>query len=123
MFLLIGPRAFFSHWQRYIDAMIKVEESSCQSRDDAAKILSEVEPNVGIVQFLSTNLHRPPSSDRWGWRIPLRTIQRDLDSIGDFPYDDPKGLMKKAKQDGAELERPQRSWQGKTLFMKGEQSK
>lgn len=62
--------------------------------------------DLGIRQFLLTNLHRPKSDEPWRFRIPILTIKEHLAQIGDFPF-----------------ESSDRQWNGKMLFIKGEKSK
>lgn len=95
--------------------MIKIEEARCTSRRQADAILKEIEPDLGIRHFLLTNLHKLPSSKDWTFRIPIHLIKKNIEQIGDFPYDDEKGLLK----DGREIS----VWNGKTLFVKGAKSK
>lgn len=95
--------------------MLDIDAAQCTSRHQADEILSKVEPELSIRQFLLTNLHRPSPSQHWTFRIPVKMINEDLEQIGDFPYDDEKGLMKDDRQ--------VRSWDGKTLFVKGAKSK
>lgn len=62
--------------------------------------------DLGIRQFLLTNLHRPDPKGPWRFRIPIATIKEHLSQIGDFPF-----------------ESKDRQWNGRMLFMKGEKSK
>lgn len=62
-------------------------------------------------QFLLTNLQR--DGDVMRFRIPLDNLERELSSIGEFPYAPPR----------ADGEPPERQWMGRTLFIKGERSK
>ena len=101
--------------QQYIEAMGEIEEARCTSRQQADEILARTEPDQSIRQFLLTNLHRPASADHWTFRIPVQLIKKNLAQIGDFPYDDPQGLLADA--------RPTSEWDGPTLFVKGAKSK
>lgn len=104
--------------KRYVDAMVEIEDSLCKSRAAADEILARTEPDVGIRQFILTNLQRDASADYWTFRIPIKTIRDNLSSIGDFPYNDPNKLMPHEDKD-----RLTREWAGRTLFVKGKQSK
>lgn len=79
--------------------------------------------DLGIRQFLLTNLHRPDSSRPWTFRIPIHLIKEHLSQIGDFPYDAPGVDVPAEAADSAAPSRQTRTWQGKTLFIKGEKSK
>lgn len=94
--------------------MLAIEAAKCTTRAEADKILAETEPDLGVRQFLLTNLTRDPGAQHWSWRIPVRTIKKHIASIGDFPFDAPS-----LESTG----RPQRTWNGETLFVKGTKSK
>ena len=73
--------------------------------------------DVGIRQFLLTNLSRDASNPKvWSFRVPLENIKRSMPQLGDFPFDPPGA----ADNDG---QRPERKWEGPTLFVKGASSK
>lgn len=120
-------------FEEYARAMIRINEQQCQSRKEAEKLLAMTEPvsrpleqsstpawqlirspsfrliclqDLGIRQFLLTNLHRAEPGSPWMFRIPVETISRHISQIGNFPY-----------------ELSQRQWKGRTLFVKGEKSK
>lgn len=108
-----GPLS--KEFAQYTDGMLKIEEAKCSSRQQADEILNKIEPELSIRQFLLTNLHRPLDANHWTFRIPVGMIKKNLNQIGDFPYDDEGGLQK----DGRETSK----WEGKTLFVKGSKSK
>ncbi|PWN38188.1 alpha/beta-hydrolase, partial [Meira miltonrushii] len=125
-----GPLS--KEFAQYVKKMCEIEEKQCSSRQEADKVLEEVEPELGTRQFLLTNLTRAPGSDHWTFRIPIKTIGGILEQqIGDFPYDDEQGLMLKADEALAERlgtqftpkERPTSRFDGETLFVKGAKSK
>ncbi len=75
--------------------------------------------DLGIRQFLLTNLQRVPAdSNTWSFRVPLENIRDHISQIGDFPYD-AEGVP--LAPDGKARE--SRTWEGKTLFVKGSKSK
>lgn len=109
-------------FERYIDAMIEIRDKPCRSRNEADTILQATEPDLGVRQFLLTNLTRdPPGAETWSWRIPVDLIRKNIAQIGDFPYNPPQA----SSQDiaGADANAPERSWHGETLFVKGSKSK
>ncbi|KAK0555237.1 hypothetical protein OC845_000377 [Tilletia horrida] len=90
----------------YVDAMQEIERSKCSSRKEADEILQRWESDIGIRQFLLTNLTRsPPDSPYWSFRIPLDIIRRHISQLGDFPYSE-----------------GERKWEGRSLFVKGSKS-
>lgn len=108
-------------FERYIDAMIAIRDKPCRSRTEADAILAETEPDLGVRQFLLTNLTRPPNTDNWTWRIPIDLIRKNIAQIGDFPYNPPNPQPDEIE--GAKPEAEERSWEGETLFIKGTKSK
>ncbi|PHH58529.1 hypothetical protein CDD81_5483 [Ophiocordyceps australis] len=91
----------------YIQAMLEIETANITRQAEANDILRRVEPSLAIRQFLLANLHRPKSGDdRQRFRVPLQTLARSLDDLGNFPLCDP------SKQ---KFEKP-------TLFIRGTNS-
>ena len=110
-----GPLS--TEFENYIEAMLSIQNAGVKTRIEADEILQKTEPDLGVRQFLLTNLHRlPPDSPTWSFRVPLENIKRNISQIGDFPYDPPNFQG----SDGSGVER---KWDGKTIFVKGEKSK
>jgi len=88
----------------YVRGMRKIDEAGVSRQVEADAILADYEPDLGIRQFLLGNLQRtttvvPDSSSEEGkeqkkknvvkFRIPLDTLGKSLDHMGDFPFKDP----------------------------------
>lgn len=96
-----------SEFPRYLEGMLKIQnELKPKTKKEAFEALYEFEPDTLIRHFLLTNLAPTPDGEPVKFRIPLETIKASLGDIGDFPY----------KVD-------ETSWDGPTLFIKGEKSK
>ncbi|GAC96129.1 alpha/beta hydrolase [Pseudozyma hubeiensis SY62] len=109
-------------FERYIDAMIEIRDKPCRSRHEADTILQATESDLGVRQFLLTNLTRsPPGAETWSWRIPVDLIRKNIAQIGDFPYNPPNATEEELA--GASESAQERSWNGETLFIKGTKSK
>ncbi|SPC67090.1 related to alpha/beta hydrolase [Ustilago sp. UG-2017b] len=108
-------------FERYIDAMVAIRDKPCRSRTEADAILAETEPDLGVRQFLLTNLTRPSNTENWTWRIPIDLIRNNIAQIGDFPYKPPDAQPDELE--GAKPDAQERSWAGETLFIKGSKSK
>lgn len=109
-------------FERYIDAMVQIRDKPCYSRTEADQILQATEPDLGVRQFLLTNLTRnPPSAETWSWRIPVDLIRKNIAQIGDFPYNPPNATEEEIT--GGNENAPERKWDGETLFVKGTKSK
>ncbi|KAI0490752.1 alpha beta hydrolase fold family [Xylaria cf. heliscus] len=102
----------------YIRGMRHIEEAGATRQSEADKILASYEADVGIRQFLLGNLYRTPaaaSGDAGAaeqknvvkFRIPLDTLAKSLDNLGDFPFRNP---------DERRFEKP-------ALFVRGTHSK
>ncbi|CBQ72044.1 conserved hypothetical protein [Sporisorium reilianum SRZ2] len=109
-------------FERYIDAMVEIRDRPCRSRHEADEVLQATEPDLGVRQFLLTNLTRnPPSAETWSWRIPVDLIRNNIAQIGDFPYNPPAATSDEIAP-GHENS-PERTWHGEALFIKGTKSK
>lgn len=109
-------------FERYIDAMVEIRDKPCRSRNEADTILQATEPDLGVRQFLLTNLTRsPPGAETWSWRIPVDLIRKNIAQIGDFPYNPPQASAEELA--GGDDSAPERMWEGETLFIKGTKSK
>ncbi|GAA5822034.1 hypothetical protein JCM3770_002258 [Rhodotorula araucariae] len=73
-------------FQAYLDAMKEIDEAKVMSRKDADVILQKVEPDLGVRQFLLTNLDRASPSSPYKFRLPLSFLRNAIDEIGHFPY-------------------------------------
>ncbi|KAG8880551.1 hypothetical protein FRB99_004795, partial [Tulasnella sp. 403] len=93
-------------FRMYVKAMQEVEERKTKNRKEADEVLQAYERDLMIRQFLLTNLVPATPSSPQRFRIPLKTLERAIEGIGDFPY-----------------ELGERKWEGKTLFIKGAKSK
>ncbi|KAF8896675.1 alpha/beta-hydrolase [Infundibulicybe gibba] len=90
----------------YVEAMKKIEAKGVQTRKEANEILDAYEQDPSIRMFLLTNLifSKSPSTPA-KFQIPLHILGDAIDEIGSFPY-----------------EPGQRTWDGRTLFVKGAKS-
>ena len=78
-----------SSFGNYVRAMRKIEDAAITRKEDADRILQEVEPALEVRQFLMTNLVRREQEGGGmvlRWRVPLRTLARSLDAMGGFPF-------------------------------------
>lgn len=98
-----------SSFPKYVQAMRRIEDAGITSQKQADEILKEYEPNLGIRQFLLTNLKKVEKEGEgkmtYGWRIPVKWLGSALDQMGAFPY----------HPDRERYEKP-------TLFVRGTQS-
>ncbi|GAA6015187.1 hypothetical protein JCM10207_003635 [Rhodosporidiobolus poonsookiae] len=73
-------------FRAYLDAMKEIDEAKVMSRKEADVILQKTEPDLGVRQFLLTNLDRAAPSDPYHFRLPLAYLSNAIDEIGHFPY-------------------------------------
>ncbi|KAF5554993.1 Abhydrolase domain-containing protein [Fusarium napiforme] len=74
---------------KYVRAMKKIQEAGVTRQAEADKILSEYEESLPIRQFLLGNMYLPEGEKVRKFRIPLDTLGKALDNLGDFPYKNP----------------------------------
>jgi hypothetical protein len=65
-------------FSNYLDGMAEIDAARCTSRKDADAILALVEPDLGVRQFLLTNLERAGPSDPYKFRLPLKILRDAL---------------------------------------------
>ncbi|GAA5870961.1 hypothetical protein JCM8547_000042 [Rhodosporidiobolus lusitaniae] len=93
-------------FRAYLDAMKEIDAAKVMSRKEADVILQKTEPDIGVRQFLLTNMDRAAPSEPYKFRLPLHYLSNAIDEIGAFPY-----------QPGEKVyEKP-------SLFLKGSKSK
>lgn len=90
-----------SEHDRILTALAAMDLDSLSRRSDADLALQEAVPEALVRQFLLTNLER--QGDRWGWRIPVATLQGALSDLADFPATDA-------------------TYEGRVLFLRGADS-
>ncbi|GAA5962725.1 hypothetical protein JCM3765_006180 [Sporobolomyces pararoseus] len=93
-------------FQAYLNAMKEIDDAQVHSRKEADTILQKTEPDLGIRQFLLTNLDRASPSDPYKFRLPLSYLRNAIDEIGHFPYTPGERIFDKP-----------------SLFLKGKKSK
>ncbi|GAA5999317.1 uncharacterized protein JCM10292_001198 [Rhodotorula paludigena] len=93
-------------FRAYLDAMKEIDDAKVMSRKEADTILQKTEPDLGVRQFLLTNLDRASPSDPYQFRLPLHFLSNAIDEIGHFPYAPGEKVFEKP-----------------SLFLKGSKSK
>lgn len=76
----------------YVRGMKEIDAAGVTRQAEADKILAKYEEALPIRQFLLGNLHRPQGEKVQKFRVPLDTLGKSLDNLGDFPYKDPKQI-------------------------------
>ncbi|KAG9682216.1 alpha/beta-hydrolase, partial [Aureobasidium melanogenum] len=97
--------ALKSDFGKYVQGMRKIADANVQKQSEADAILAEFESNVGVRQFLLTNLARGKDGIQ-RFRIPVKYLANALDNMADFPFTDPEEAR----------------WEGPTLFVRGTKS-
>lgn len=92
--------AISSDFGRYVRRMRDIEARGVSKQSDADAMLKDVEESLPIRQFLLTNLVRQPADGTDAgqgpslrFRVPLDTLGRALDAMGDFPIRPSHGLV------------------------------
>ncbi|KAI0090360.1 Alpha/Beta hydrolase protein [Irpex rosettiformis] len=101
--------ALSPEFQRYVEAMKKIEDSKVSTRQEAQQILTPYESDAMTRAFLLTNL-LPAVHDHHHhalkFRVPIDIIGEAIPEIGNFP-----------------CEPGEQAWEGPTIFIKGTRSK
>jgi hypothetical protein len=97
--------ALKSDFAKYIQGMRKITDANVTKQSEADAILAEFESNVGVRQFLLTNLARGKDGIQ-RFRIPVKYLANALDNMADFPFTDPEEAR----------------WEGPALFVRGTKS-
>ena len=78
----IAPRFYPVHHRDIVRGLNAIDLTGLASRNEADAVLSQYEPLVAVRQFLLKNLYRNEQG-RFGWRLNLPVIERELHGIGD----------------------------------------
>ncbi|GAA6009535.1 hypothetical protein JCM10207_003817 [Rhodosporidiobolus poonsookiae] len=81
-----GPFHMPEQYRAYLDKMKEIEAAKVTSRKAADQILQQIEPDLGVRQFLLTNLDRPNPPEPYRFRIPLGYFSHAMDEIERFPF-------------------------------------
>ncbi|KAG5643272.1 hypothetical protein DXG03_001239 [Asterophora parasitica] len=92
---------------RYLKIMADIEDPTANitTREGADKVLQTVEKDLGVRQFLLTNLVLP-SNSTVKFKIPVATLEDAVPALGSFPF-----MIDEGHQ-----------WRGRTLVVKGAKS-
>lgn len=97
----VGPIS--PEFAKYLDAMKEINEATCKTRKQADELLQKYEQDLGVRQFILTNLGRDTTGDEpYKIRLPLEHLKGAIQEIGAFPYEPGK-----------------KQWDGPALFLKG----
>ncbi|KAF8249488.1 prolyl oligopeptidase-like protein [Wilcoxina mikolae CBS 423.85] len=75
-----------SSFGNYVQAMRRIEGAHIKKQSDADAILKQFEEDIGIRQFLLTNLTKPKGEEFLKFRIPVNILRSALDTVGSFPF-------------------------------------
>ncbi|CAK7270005.1 hypothetical protein SEPCBS57363_003886 [Sporothrix epigloea] len=84
--------ALLSNFGKYVRGMKEIDHANVNRQSEADKILQPYEKSLTIRHFLMGNMHRVRTAHGehvLQFRIPLDTLGKALDKLGDFPYKDP----------------------------------
>lgn len=84
----IAPVKYQSRHDRVFEALNAVSNAQVSSRKDALEILDNKLNEPGVAQFLLKSFKN--HSGKWDWKFNLSGLQRDYQSIIDWPFKDEK---------------------------------
>ncbi|KAG2183493.1 hypothetical protein INT43_006499 [Umbelopsis isabellina] len=73
-----------SDFGSYVKAMDEIQKANLTKRSDADKILAQTEPDIGIRQFLLTNLKKDEQTGLYKFRVPYDILGKSLGKMSDF---------------------------------------
>jgi pimeloyl-ACP methyl ester carboxylesterase len=79
-----------SDFASYIKAMDEIQKANLVKRSDADKILAQTEPDLGIRQFLLTNLKKDEQTGLYKFRVPYDILGKALGNMSDFMEEETK---------------------------------
>ncbi|CAO3568345.1 unnamed protein product [Mortierella alpina] len=94
-----------SEFAKYVKAMKVIQEANVKKQSEADAILKDTVADIGVRQFLLTNLKRDAHGDGYSFRVPIETLGDSLEKLGQFDFIP-----------------GQDKFEGKTLFIKGNKS-
>ncbi|KAI7882672.1 alpha/beta-hydrolase [Lichtheimia hyalospora FSU 10163] len=68
----------------YVDAMREIDHAGFKKQSDADALLAKYEKDIGVRQFLLTNLKKRPEDGVYKFRVPYETLGGALGNMGDF---------------------------------------
>jgi esterase len=99
----ISPKVYNPHHEDIFAGMSAVDLNRLTSRQEADEILKEHIPNIGMRQFVLTNLVRTPE-DKFEWQVNLEALIQNKNIVTLNPL------------------KPKDRYEGPTLFIRGEES-
>ncbi|KAL1641630.1 hypothetical protein SLS58_005905 [Diplodia intermedia] len=81
--------ALKSDFAQYVKGMKKVDAAQPKKQSDADAILKPFVEEMGVRQFLLSNLVRAPGNDHLQFKIPVGYLANALDNMADFPFTNP----------------------------------
>ncbi|GJJ78962.1 hypothetical protein EMPS_11321 [Entomortierella parvispora] len=91
---------------KYVVSMKEIQAAHVKKQSEADTIMKKTVADLGVRQFLLTNLKRDPAGDEYSFRVPIGTLGDSLEKLGQFDF--VPGVDK---------------FDGKTLFIRGVKSK
>ncbi|KAF9987691.1 hypothetical protein BGZ65_002321 [Modicella reniformis] len=94
-----------SEFAKYVAVMKEIQKVHIKKQSEADSIMKKVVDDLGVRQFLLTNLKKDVTDNGYSFRVPLDTLGDSLETLGRFDF-----VPGKDRYDG------------KTLFIKGNKS-
>lgn len=78
----IAPKFYPIHHDRILAGLNAIDLATLENRQQAEEILARYEDDPGTRQFLLKNLYRDTATGRFGWRLNLDVLTRDIHLVG-----------------------------------------
>ncbi|KAF9924633.1 hypothetical protein FBU30_005429 [Linnemannia zychae] len=95
-----------TEFAKYVGSMKEIQNAQVKKQSEADAIMKKTVSDLGVRQFLLTNLKRDTAGDGYSFRIPFETLGNSLEKLGQFDF--VPGVDK---------------YDGKVLFIRGIKSK
>ncbi|KAI1314829.1 hypothetical protein EDD11_001654 [Mortierella claussenii] len=90
---------------KYVISMKEIQQAHVKKQSEADTIMKKIVSDLGVRQFLLTNLKRDATGDGYSFRVPIETLGNSLEKLGRFDFIP-----------------GQDKYEGKVLFIKGNKS-
>lgn len=75
-----------TEFAKYVGSMKEIQDANVKKQSEADTIMKKTVSDLGVRQFLLTNLKRDATGDGYSFRIPFETLGNSLEKLGHFDF-------------------------------------
>ncbi|KAG0378897.1 hypothetical protein BGX24_002452 [Mortierella sp. AD032] len=75
-----------TEFAKYVGSMKEIQNAYVKKQSEADTIMKKTVADLGVRQFLLTNLKRDATGDGYSFRIPFETLGGSLEKLGQFDF-------------------------------------